>query len=516
MLPDSCVQLKMSKDLQLAEAAEANCSNKYVLGCQGLTTPPPSCFSPSCTVLSCNKKMTYFTKTVDNVTMVLANPQFHGTWHSINGRIYVFSFNASTWQDANLACCSIGMKLLSLDFDYEYNNLLQALKTISMHNATTEPGEFWTSGSDVGCESSFGWCAVNKLVRSTNWAPQQPSDKNKSENCISIAINQNSALLSDDACDRKMRYICESRDTTKSSRSSQAIVDECGAVYNVTRIEAENVLTLSAEYTTKIKCYLKCVGEHSGFMLNGKVVDENMLMMAELLSPKSQPAKLQDNLEAVDSCSSIKGMDECDTAALVFQCGQEKAPDFVSDIITSVERNSSAEKSPLNVTVALCASYGCSLNPTRRTMEYENATVLSASANGGKFFNACSGKRYAVFSASTLYSPAGSLCCQYGLQILTLDTIAKQNCFRDGLPDAYRSGSFHAPLSRMGASNYSWCTSSRQFIMSDFGQNNGTDWQNASNYQMLYDFTGVLNGSQTRVKLRPANPSVKCGVICEP
>jgi hypothetical protein len=30
-------------------------------------------------------------------------------------------------------------------------------------------------------------------------------------------------------------------------------------------------------------------------------------------------------------------MDECDTAAMIFQCGQEKAPDLVSNVIASIE-----------------------------------------------------------------------------------------------------------------------------------------------------------------------------------
>jgi hypothetical protein len=35
-------------------------------------------------------------------------------------------------------------------------------------------------------------------------------------------------------------------------------------------------------------------------------------------------------------------MDECDTAAMVYQCGQEKAPELVSNAITAVELNKSA------------------------------------------------------------------------------------------------------------------------------------------------------------------------------
>jgi hypothetical protein len=36
------------------------------------------------------------------------------------------------------------------------------------------------------------------------------------------------------------------------------------------------------------------------------------------------------------------GMDECDTAAMMYQCGQEKAPNLVANAISSVEFNNSA------------------------------------------------------------------------------------------------------------------------------------------------------------------------------
>jgi hypothetical protein len=76
-------------------------------------------------------------------------------------------------------------------------------------------------------------------------------------------------------------------------------------------------------------------------------------------------------------------MDDCDTAALTFQCGQEKAPDLVANAILSVEHSSPEEvilraksknphqirlmivqeKSPLRSTVGICiADYTCVIN----------------------------------------------------------------------------------------------------------------------------------------------------------
>jgi hypothetical protein len=102
-----------------------------------------------------------------------------------------------------------------------------------------EVGEYWTSGSDIGCEKAHGWCAANKLLREkeSKWAPGEPDDKNSGENCISVSMTNQSGLLKDSNCESKLKYICEARDTTRTTSSSEAMVDECGAAFNVSRGE---------------------------------------------------------------------------------------------------------------------------------------------------------------------------------------------------------------------------------------------------------------------------------------
>jgi hypothetical protein len=182
------------------------------------------------------------------------------------------------WKGALEGCCAIGMKLLSVDYDHEYSNLLSAingdLRNAAMSiadlcvsecretglskydNKSTDPGDFWTSGTDSGCDSAHGWCAVNKLFRQAKWAPGQPDNKvGGIENCVSVEITKSSALLHDQNCAKKLRYVCEvifllldencrfiscrghfqSRDTTNTSSNSEAMLDECGAAYNVSR-----------------------------------------------------------------------------------------------------------------------------------------------------------------------------------------------------------------------------------------------------------------------------------------
>jgi len=89
----------------------------------------------------------------------------------------------------------------------------------------------------LGCEGSFGWCSVNKLIRhkEAKWATGQPDNKTNAENCVSINLSKESALLMDSDCGRKLNYVCEARDTTKVNTNSEAMMDECGAAFNVSR-----------------------------------------------------------------------------------------------------------------------------------------------------------------------------------------------------------------------------------------------------------------------------------------
>jgi hypothetical protein len=91
--------------------------------------------------------------------------------------------------------------------------------------------------------------------------------------------------------------------------------------------------------------------------LNGQLQDEKLIKMAEIFA--QDDVQLQEDYTAINSCSQLsyfffkivfcsinlnfaEGMDECDTVALIFQCGQERAPVFTFNAIRTIELSSSA------------------------------------------------------------------------------------------------------------------------------------------------------------------------------
>ncbi|XP_059475022.1 uncharacterized protein LOC132196417 [Neocloeon triangulifer] len=450
---ENCVHLNIDKTNGSVATTDKNCSNLYVFGCQGSTTPAPPCFKPQCVNFVCEKNPSYFYTLPDGKTMLLTKPSDHGYWYTVNGRTYLFSTVQKSWLDAQKECCSIGMKLLSIEYEYEYASLIAAAK-----NLTNAVGIFWTSGTDEGCEGKFGWCAVNQLVRDqeAKWQTGEPNNYGNNENCIYLDLSQTSALLIDSGCSRSQKYICEARDTTKTSSNSEAILDECGAAFNVSKDETKLIFN-STQYSLKIKCFLKCAGENGGFMLNGKLIDKKILELAESLAIST--TSLQENMAAVSSCGSKRGMDECDTASIVYQCGKEKAPELVANIINTVEANSSSEYVPLPSVVHKCLTdYECVMDKLLRD-DYDNNRPIP----NGEIFFAC-GIKYLHQRILQTYQSASSFCCKYGLKLAYFENSTNVNCLVSStMSSAGRAEHSWLAASRLGSGKFGWCTSSLPF-----------------------------------------------------
>ncbi|XP_059473217.1 uncharacterized protein LOC132195315 [Neocloeon triangulifer] len=450
---DGCINLYINKSVTIYSK---NCSKLYSLGCQGQPTAAPPCYKPQCPQLKCEKNQTLFTAVnQDGIYQILLAPFTHGFWYTINTRTYLFSTIEVTWLDAMIACCSIGMKLLSIEYDYEYGNLLEA--AINSTNAT---GNFWTSGSDSGCDGNFAWCSANVLFRGrqTSWGPGEPNNLDGKEHCVVVQLNKTSGILFDRDCSSKLKYICEARDTRNAKINGEAMLDECGMIYNISKDEADLIFNFrTTKLSTKLKCFLKCMGENGGFMWNGKLVDEKVIALIEKFS--SSETELQENMAAHQACSSKRGMDDCDTASLIFQCTQEKAPKLFDNILTAAKNDPLVEFAPLQSITHKCVTkYDCIVDPNLRD-DY----LLERPVAGRQYFTACGTKYlHTVVGGGYLFSQ--SLCCKFGLKLVSFESVAEVECIvNSSLNAGARNWHTWMAASRLASGKFGWCTSNSPF-----------------------------------------------------
>lgn len=74
--------------------------------------------------------------------------------------------------------------------------------------------QYWTSGSDLGCEGNFGWCSLGgkELARNLPWQRNEPNNHGNNEHCVNIdliAWDSMKFVLNDNNCERKMKFVCE-------------------------------------------------------------------------------------------------------------------------------------------------------------------------------------------------------------------------------------------------------------------------------------------------------------------
>jgi hypothetical protein len=74
--------------------------------------------------------------------------------------------------------------------------------------------QYWTSGSDLGCEGEYGWCSLGgkEFARNLPWQVNEPNNHGNNEHCINIdliAWDSSKFVLNDNNCERPMKFICE-------------------------------------------------------------------------------------------------------------------------------------------------------------------------------------------------------------------------------------------------------------------------------------------------------------------
>ncbi|XP_059488790.1 uncharacterized protein LOC132204343 isoform X2 [Neocloeon triangulifer] len=396
---ENCAQLIIKPGNNTALLADKYCGEISAFACMGPTTPKPACSAPQCPNITCTSNSNFFSNNSSPVAInYLKNPSMHGQWFSTQGRYYVFSYPNDT-----------------------------------------RSAQFWTSGTDLGCEGSFGYCSSNRLLRrEARWGLGQPDDLTKSQNCLAIYVNMTDSLLSDEDCNLKMRYICQG----KSPRTIETIQKECADLYSLTAGQVSRLRNDSAKNVAE-KCFLKCFGEETGFMKDGDLVQEKILAQFQSLS-QGNVDKLSESYSTFDYCTHVtKGMDDCDRASALMKCGQVNSPELISSLLDNLE-NTFKDGSVDDAVVMLpnqsstCPIHKCVVDvDLKATFDGAPANSSFKSIYGtGKVAEAC-GKRLlglimplSMAINKSSFPEAFAICCKFGLRLFMFDTTTKQTCLR--------------------------------------------------------------------------------------
>ncbi|XP_065345757.1 uncharacterized protein LOC135943224 [Cloeon dipterum] len=113
---------------------------------------------------------------------------------------------------------------------------------------------------------------------------------------------------------------------------------ECAETWDITSEQIDLLLNastfLTADISLNLKCFLKCVGIEIGMFDIGALNSIATLRQIELVS-QEEPEKMEHGFVAYDTCGGKKFDDECVTAYETYKCGQQEAPDLVSNIISN-------------------------------------------------------------------------------------------------------------------------------------------------------------------------------------
>ncbi|XP_059482346.1 uncharacterized protein LOC132200699 [Neocloeon triangulifer] len=461
---ENCLQLKVLRENAAFLFSDRMCTDMQFFACQGPPTPAP-CSTPVCPNVTCAKNPQFYAAMGSSQYLQL--PSDHGQWFTYSERMYLFSSTnkIQTYVGAMQACCEVGMNLLSLQYDYKYKSIIQAIK-----ENVSSSDLFWTSGSDRGCESKFGYCTANKLLRrEAIWAPGQPDNAGGNESAVVVFINSSSAQLFDYNEQSKLRYICEARDNSRPNTGGTSVMDECASIFNVSKIEIDSLFNPNITKDIRIKCFVKCVGESSGLMVNGQFVGNEVLAILENMFIGNS-VELQNNIDIMEECENksfnIVGMDECDRAAQMIKCCSEKAPVVLSGIISAMDQLIPLEKAPLLSPPAACVfdPSACTLNTV---LAQEVANCLGNCTTRWGFVRNLCGKKYYHDISPVSLGQGYINCCVHGLKLASIESAKEVNCLTN-LNTPIAGAWTWVSASRVNSTFPRWCTSNASFSFAGF------------------------------------------------
>ncbi|KAF0314018.1 Lectin BRA-3 [Amphibalanus amphitrite] len=122
-------------------------------------------------------------------------------WQEFDGFCYWRSTYATSWQQAVIACPTVGAgsQLASI------HSLIENAFVMQTYNF----GDTWIGLNDIETEGSFQWRDGSK-VDFTNWAPEQPDDIH-GQDCVHLPYynNPNGAEWDDQDCENELHFLCK-------------------------------------------------------------------------------------------------------------------------------------------------------------------------------------------------------------------------------------------------------------------------------------------------------------------
>ncbi|CAB3388244.1 Hypothetical predicted protein [Cloeon dipterum] len=283
---ETCVHFRFILNSTGAIMTDRNCTSKYVFACKGnLVTTPKPCVA-SCPNETCQRDPNLFNPTDQS----LYNFFSYGTWYDKCGRNFLtYTSNTSNWATAWNQCCRVGMTLASM----ESAGKTSCYAKIVSKYAPALDGDFWVSGTDLGCVSNFRWCSRNQdfVDSELKWKAGHPK---AGLNCVYLEVRNKSVLLATASCAEKKDFLCEVRKKNSYQKAMQAEY-QIDLLLNVSRF-------LTTTVSLNLKCFLKCVGVEVGMFALGGLMSIETLRNIELVS-QEEPKKLEQGFVAYDQCS---------------------------------------------------------------------------------------------------------------------------------------------------------------------------------------------------------------------
>ncbi|XP_065334940.1 uncharacterized protein LOC135936154 [Cloeon dipterum] len=325
----------------------------------------------------------------------------------------------------------------------------------------------------------------------------------------------NKVQIADKDCKNTYKYICEARDTRTSTSPGRAILIECGLLYNITEDQVDSLWSSSA-FDLRLKCFVKCVGEFGNLIIDGRVVTQEMIKLAQELSLGADMNTYTQNVAIASVCGNQVGMDECDTASLAFSCVQEQSPDIVQRAMLNQENSGSIDFAALPSAQSLCrdlSSVASNLN-----IECRKAYVNQDPNPCGRraYYNVCGGRNYVLVDNPWTkgIGPANAACMDLGLKLASFETFEEFKCVTDmfALPSRtiymWVSGSFWNM-----ATKPVWCGSNTPLDTTKYPWNLDGNGKPALTGPGIF-VQVVIKSSGSFLKNIPNNNQT-CGSLCE-